>query len=217
MSGVIETGTSPLEGRTGARLDPIEGAGARSLLPAWYAVYTRHQHEKVTARILSYKGIEVFLPLYTSAHRWKDRTKKLSLPLFPCYLFFRGGLGRQLDILNTPGVYSMVRSGDQAAVIPDLEIEAIRRVIETSAHAEPHPFLKCGDRVRVISGPLTGVEGILVRKRDLFRLVLSVDLLHRSIAIEVDVDDVESVGEPAIPADLSKVAGLGTDYRLGVA
>ena len=217
MVGVIDICKLSNEEKTDERFDLGEAARFRGFSPFWYAVYTRHQHEKVTARLLAYKGFEVFLPLYNSAHRWKDRTKKLSLPLFPCYLFLRGGLERQFEILNTPGVYSMVRSGDRTAVIPELEIQAVRRVIETSAKAEPHPFLECGDRVRVRSGPLTGVEGILLRKRDLFRLVLTVDLLHRSIAVEVDVDDVESVRKPGIPTELRKISSIGTEYRLGVA
>jgi transcription antitermination factor NusG len=181
----------------------------------WHAAYTRHQHEKVAARMLAYKGFEVFLPLYEAEHRWRDRTKKLSLPLFPCYLFFRGGLDRQLELLSTPGIYSVVRSGDQFADIPELEIQAVRQVVRTSARAEPYPFLKCGDLVRVISGPLTGVEGILVRKRDQFRLILSVDLLHRSIAVEVDAENVEFVRQREIKPELT-LPSARSDYRLGV-
>ena len=161
--------------------------------PAWHALYTRYQHEKVTARILRDKGFEVFLPLYSASHRWKDRTKQLSLPLFPCYLFIRGGLDRRLDILSTPGAHSLVRSSDRFAVIPEHEIEAVRQVVGVCLRAEPHPFMKCGDRVRVKSGPLAGIEGILFRKKDQFNLILSVELLHRSIAVEVDGAAVEPV------------------------
>src|SRR5207245_1569877 len=118
----------------------------------WHALYTRHQHEKVAARVLEHKGFEIFLPLYTATHRWKDRTKALSLPLFPCYVFLRGGLDRRVDILSAPGVHSLVRLGDQVAVISESEIEVVRRVVESSAQAEPHSFLRCGDRVRVKTG-----------------------------------------------------------------
>ncbi len=177
----------------------VEGSG-RSVwsgeadhAPNWHALYTRHQHEKVTARILAHRGFEIFLPVYSVTHRWKDRMKKLSLPLFPCYVFVRGGLDRRLDILSCPGVHSLVRVGDQIAVIPEQEIQAIHRVVACSVQAEPHPYLKCGDRVCVKAGPLAGVEGILVRKKDQFRLILSVELLHRSIALEVDEALVESV------------------------
>ncbi len=177
-----------VEGSGGA-LWPAEAEG----LTTWHALYTRHQHEKTTARILAHKGFEIFLPVYSATHRWKDRMKKLSLPLFPCYVFVHGGLDRRLDILNTPGVHSLVRVGDQIAVIPEQEIQAIRRVVACSVQAEPYPYLKCGDRVRVVAGPLAGVEGILVRKKDQFRLILSVELLHRSIALEVDEALVEAV------------------------
>ncbi len=157
---------------------------------AWYALYTRHQHEKAVSRMLSSKGFETFLPLYPVAHRWKDRTKQLWLPLFPCYVFLRGGLERQLEIVTTPGVYTLVGS-HRPAVIPPAEIDAVRRVVERTLRVEPHPFLKCGDWVRVKSGPLAGIEGILVRKKNLARLVLSVELLEQSMAVEVDVSMVE--------------------------
>jgi len=164
---------------------------------AWYAIYTRHQHEKAVAQILSNKGLEIFLPLYRVAHRWQDRTKQLSLPLFPCYLFLRGGLDRRLQILTTPGVHTIVGWAGRPAVIPEVEIDAVRRAVESFLRVEPHPFLKCGDWVRVKSGPLQGLEGILVRKKNLFRLVLSVELLGRSVAVEVDACMVERVATPA--------------------
>src|SRR6266403_4642546 len=96
---------------------------------AWHALYTRHQHEKAAAHILSSKGFEVFLPLYWTVHRWKDRDKQLWLPLFPCYVFLRGGLERRLDILTTPGLHGLVLTGGQPAAIPDAEVEAIRRAM----------------------------------------------------------------------------------------
>ena len=160
----------------------------------WWAVYTRHQHEKVVAEMLSAKGFEVFLPLYESTRRWKDRRKVLSLPLFPCYLFVRGGLDRKLQVVTTPGIHMILYRGEHVAVIPDQEIEAIQRAVDGPCRVEPHPFLKCGMRVRVIRGALEGVEGILTRKKNLFRLVLSVDMLAQSVAVEVHADDVEPCG-----------------------
>lgn len=164
---------------------------------SWWALYTRHQHEKVVADILSAKGFEVFLPLYDSIRRWKDRQKLLSVPLFPCYVFIRGEVGRCLQVVNTPGVHMILNQGEHFAVIPENEIQAIRRTVEGPFRMEPHPFLRCGDRVRVICGSLQGVEGILVRKKNQFRLVLSVDMLAKSVAVEIDAADVESVSEPA--------------------
>lgn len=152
---------------------------------AWYAIYARHQHEKTVAQILTSKGFEVLLPLYQSVRRWKDRTKTLSLPLFPCYVFLKGGLERRLDILTTPGIYALVSSAGKPSPIPSFEVEAIRLAIESGASLEPHPFLKCGDLVRVKCGPLAGVQGILVRKKNLYRLILSVEMLGQAAALEV--------------------------------
>jgi transcription antitermination factor NusG len=160
---------------------------------AWYAIYTRHQHEKTVAQILTSKGFEIFLPLYASPHRWSDRTKMVSLPLFPCYVFLKGGLDRRLDLLTTPGIYSLVSCAGQPTTIPPDEMEALRRTAERGMRLEPHPFLKCGDWVRIKSGPLTGVEGILVRKRDAFRLVLSVQMLGKAASVEIDGLLVEKI------------------------
>jgi transcription antitermination factor NusG len=162
---------------------------------AWWALYTRHQHEKVIADMLSAKGFDVFLPLYESTRRWKDRRKVLSLPLFPCYLFLRGGLDRKLQVVSTPGVHTILYRGDKAAIIPDHEIEAIQRAVSGPNRVEPFPFLKCGTRVRVTQGALEGLQGILVRKKNLCRLVLSVDMLAQSVAVEVNMWDIEPCGD----------------------
>ena len=158
----------------------------------WYALYTRHQHEKSVAESIRRTGVETFLPLYSCAHRWADRTKEILLPLFPRYVFVRGGVvGQDLQILRTPGVYDFVRHLGRAAPIPEVEIESVRRLLESSLRIDPHPFLKRGDWVRVKSGPLLGLEGILLRKKNLYRFVLSVDLLQKSVSVEVDATTVE--------------------------
>lgn len=157
----------------------------------WYAVYTRHQHEKAVARTLLGKRFEVFLPLYTTCRRWKDRLARVSLPLFPGYVFLRGGVDRRLDIVSTPGVHFLLSSCGQPAAVAEEEVEAVRRVVDLKLAAEPYPFLRCGDRVRVTAGALAGLEGILTRKKNHLRLVLSVELLEKSIAVEVDGTDVE--------------------------
>ncbi len=168
----------------------------------WWALYTRHQHEKKVADMLLLKGFDVFLPQYDSVRTWKDRKKTISLPLFPCYVFVRGGLDRKLQVVSTPGVHMMLYHGEHIAVIPELEIAAIRRVVEGPYRVEPHPFLKCGDRVRVIRGALEGVEGILTRKKNLFRLVLSVDMLAQAVAVEVNATDVEPVRAQTVAKDV---------------
>src|SRR5579872_3513519 len=122
--------------------DRTEGTNAT----AWWALYTRHQHEKVVADMLSAKGFEVFLPVYESVRRWKDRSKVLSLPLFPCYVFVRGGLNRRLQVVTTPGVHMILSHGENVATIPEDEIQAIRLTVEGHFRVEPYPFLKCGER-----------------------------------------------------------------------
>jgi transcription antitermination factor NusG len=171
----------------------------------WWTLYTRHQHEKTIADMLAAKGFEVFLPLYDSVRRWKDRRKTLSLPLFPCYVFVRGGLDRRLQVVSTPGIHMILTHGDRIATIPETEIEAIRRSVEGHFRVEPHPFLRCGERVRVTRGSLKGVEGILVRKKSLYRLVLSVDMLAQSVGVEIDASDVE----PVAAAGTAAAAGGG--------
>ena len=160
---------------------------------AWYALYTRHQHEKVVASLLSGKGFEVFLPLYSTVHRWKDRDKQLSLPLYPGYVFLHDRLEQKLQILMTPGVHSIVGTAGYPEPIPNFEMEAVKRVIDTSWAVAPHPFLHSGDRVRVTHGPLEGIEGILLRKKNTFRLVLSVEMLRKAVAVEVDTSMVEPI------------------------
>ena len=164
---------------------------------SWWAVYTRHQHEKTAAQMMETKGLDVFLPTYASVRKWKDRSKLLYLPLFPGYVFVQVGNARRLDVLTTPGVHMILSHGDQAATIPEEEIEAIRRTVEGHHRVEPHPFLKCGQRVRVMRGSLSGVEGILARKKNMFRLVLSVQMLAQSVAVEIDASDIEPVNERA--------------------
>lgn len=166
----------------------------------WWALYTRHQHERTVADMLIAKGFEVFLPLYESTRRWRDRKKTISLPLFPCYLFIRGQRDRKLQVVSTPGIHMILHRGDRVATIPEQEIEAIQRAVESCYSTEPHPFLKCGMRVRVWRGALEGVQGILIRKKNLFRLILSVDMLAQSVAVEVNAADIEPFTTDTIAA-----------------
>ncbi len=175
----------------------------------WWAVYTRHQHEKTIAEMLSTKGFEVFLPLYESMHRWKDRKKMISLPLFPCYVFVRGKMDRKLQIVTTPGVHMILHRGDSIATVPDSEIEAIQRAVQGALRVEPHPFLSCGTRVRAVRGALEGVEGILIRKKNVYRLVLSVEMLAQSVCVEIDAWDIE----PVSPVHQNAHAPAGTGQQ----
>jgi transcription antitermination factor NusG len=174
----------------------------------WYVVYTKHQHEKSVAAALEKKDFEVLLPLYRSAHRWKDRMQTIHLPVFPCYVFIRMNLlDRKLAVLQTPGIFWFVGNAGNAAVVPDAEIDAIRKVTDSKALFEPHPFLKSGDRVRIVEGPMAGVEGILTRVKNRYRVVLSVELLQQSLAVEVDVPSLERLKKPAEQVQATRVAG----------
>lgn len=159
----------------------------------WYAVYTKHQHERHVERQFASKGLETFLPLYQEVHHWQDRAQNVQLPLFPCYVFVRMNLQRRLDVLTTRGVFRLVGSGGVASPIPDREIEPLRTVAAGSARVEPHPYLTRGDRVRVRSGPLAGTEGIFVRSKGQCRVVLSVPLLMQAAAVEVEMSLLERI------------------------
>lgn len=174
-------------------MDKIRTSSDSSTQASWFAVYTRHRHEKAVAQLIMGRGLEAFLPLYKAVHRWKDRMKDLSLPLFPNYVFVLANLDHRVTVLSTPGVYDFVRLSGVPAAIPAAEIDAVRCAVERGLNVEPHPLLKSGDRVRVKSGPLEGLEGILVRKKSFYRLVLSVELLMKSISVEVEAYDVERV------------------------
>jgi transcription antitermination factor NusG len=159
----------------------------------WFALTAKHQHEPTVARLLDAKGFEVFQPTYTVVRRWKDRNKVIKLPLFPGYVLFCGGLERRVDVLSTPGVFSIVSFGETAAEISSEEIAAIRRATLNRMAIQPHPFLTVGDRVRVVRGPLVGVTGILQKQKDACRLILSIELLGRSAAVEIDATIVEKI------------------------
>jgi len=191
------------------KTDEIYGCGEAQIGGDWYALYTKHRHEKSIARNLTYKGFETFVPLYKAARDWNDRVKQVYMPLFPCYVFFKGDLGRRLDIVKVPGIFSLVSNGDRPAALLESEIESIRRAAGSGAHLEPHPFLSCGDRVRVKCGTLTGIEGILVRKKSVYRLVLTVEMLGKAAAVEVDAVLIERLNS-AKPAQ--KFAGRFDAY-----
>jgi len=161
---------------------------------SWYALYTRHQHEKSAAEALLRKGHEVFLPLYSVMHRWRDRSKRLSLPLFPSYVFIRTRWDRRLEILDTPGIISIVGCSGRPEIVSEEQIDAVRRIVASPVSVDPYPFLQYGERVIVTDGPLIGMEGILVRKKGISRFVVSLEMLGRSAAVEIDLSSIERVG-----------------------
>lgn len=160
----------------------------------WYAVQTKTSREKFVAEILRGKGYEEFVPLYRSRRRWSDRIKEVELPLFPGYVFCKFDAGRRLPILTTPGVLLIVGHGRAPVPVEDTEIEALRAVVRSRLQAQPWPYLQVGQRVRIEGSPLAGMEGILLELKNSCRIVVSVDLLQRSVAVEVDHNWVRPIG-----------------------
>ncbi len=157
----------------------------------WYALHTASRHEKQVADQIHQQGIDCFLPLYRSVRRWKDRRKELAMVLFPGYVFVQMESQNRLRVLQLPGAVRIVTFNGQPAVLPDEEIESLRTRLSSSGTLEPHPYLSVGRQVRVRSGPLQGLEGIVVRTKERCRIVLSIHLIMRSVAVEVDESDVE--------------------------
>jgi transcription antitermination factor NusG len=157
----------------------------------WYAAYTWTNHEKRVTQQLSERSVEHFLPVYESVRRWKDRRIKLELPLFPSYIFVRLALCERLKVLQLPSIVRLVGFGGQPTALPDNEIQALRA--SGTLPTEPHPYLTVGRRVRVKAGALGGVEGILIRRKNALRVVLSVNLIMKSASVEVDAGDIERI------------------------
>jgi transcription antitermination factor NusG len=168
-------------------------AGRTLAQPRWYAAYTCPRHEKSVAGQLTGRGVEFYLPLYETVSRWKDRRVRLSLPLFPGYVFVRIPLCERLRVLGVPSVVRLVGFTGRPAPLPEEEIESLRNGLST-LRAEPHPFLKAGRRVRIVQGPLQGLEGVLLRRKGRYRLVISLDLIQRSICVDVDADSLQPTG-----------------------
>jgi transcription antitermination factor NusG len=152
----------------------------------WFALRVKSRSEKIVATIARNKGFEEFLPLYQSRRRWSDRFKSVELPLFPGYVFCRLNPEFRLPLLTIPGVLGFVGIGRVPAPIEDTEITAIQTALGAGLLAEPYPFLEVGQRVRLAEGPLAGLEGLLVEVRKQQRIAVSVSLLKRSVAVEID-------------------------------
>jgi transcription termination/antitermination protein NusG len=160
----------------------------------WYAAYTRANHERRVAQELAERDVEHFLPQYQSRRKWKDREVELSLPLFPGYVFVRMALERKLRVLQVPGVACLVSFAGKPAVVPTEEFARIQELLNRKVLATPHPYLNVGRRARVLDGPFAGLEGIVVRRNKRNRLVISLDLIARSIAVELGEANLEPVG-----------------------
>jgi transcription antitermination factor NusG len=172
----------------------VSAIGRQRTATAWYALKTRSRHEKVVARALTERGVACFLPTWRKRSRWSDRVKTVELPLFSTYVFVRlDGLdpAARRSVLSARGAVALVGSGGVPAPVADAEIGALQSLVAAGAPLEPHRFLRRGQRARVCSGPFRGVEGTLVKRDARSKLVISVELFRRAVALTIDAGDVE--------------------------
>jgi len=158
----------------------------------WYALYTCPHREKLVAEQIKRRSFPCFLPVYHSLRRWKDRRKELELALFPGYVFVQMALETKLKVLEIPGAVRLVSFNGQPVALPASVIEMLKNRLSGTRGIEPHPYLRAGRRVRVRNGAMEGLEGIVVRRKDRCRVVFSINLLKRSVAVEVDEADLEA-------------------------
>jgi transcription antitermination factor NusG len=176
----------------------------------WYAIAVKHQHERRIEAALRFKKMETLVPLYRSQSRWSDRTKEIDLPLFSGYVLCRLDMSEDMrerkEVLTTPGVYRLVGFGGTPVAVDDREIAAIQALSEAGRGLRPWPYLRPGDRVRVERGPLRGIEGTLLREGESLRLIVTVDLLQRAMAVEFDAGMLAPAALYKVPAALGKAA-----------
>jgi|SRR5690348_269802 len=177
-------------------MNPLDSAARAPLMmhelhQRWYAVHTRSRHEKAAFRQLRLREIETYLPLYRATHRWRNGDHDVSMPLFPGYTFVRIAMSDRLKVLKVPGVVRLVGFNGVPAPLDDYEIDDVRRALNFGVKAAPHPYLTEGRRVRITAGPLAGHEGILVRKKGVLRVVISIDMIQRSILVDLDARELE--------------------------
>ncbi len=168
----------------------LEYAISRS---SWYAAYTCANHEKRASTHISQRGFECFFPTYSTVRRWSDRRVELEMPLFPGYIFVHLDLCDRLKVLQAPGVARIVGFGGQPVALPDEQINLLRAGLDAGLHFQPHPYLTIGRRVRLKSGPLAGIQGILRRHRGNLRVLISIELIQRALLVDADVADVEEI------------------------
>jgi transcriptional antiterminator RfaH len=183
----------PKNGNMSSRLERSAVAG--TLESQWFAIQTVAKHEKRVTKQLQEKDVDTFLPLLPEIHRWSDRQTKVDVPLFSCYTFVRivPAPEERLPVLTTPGVLSFVGSQREGTPIPEREIENLKKAIKDQSSCELHPFITAGTRVRIRNGALAGVEGILVNQDKNRSLVVSVELLQRSLSVCIEGCDIEAI------------------------
>ena len=169
---------------------PLAGCGSDARSSRWYALYVRSRHEKVVECGLKGKGYTAFSPFYRTKRKRVDRVAEIDIPLFPGYVFCLFDPTKRLPILMTPGIVGVVGPGNRPEPVDDTEIASIRTLALSGRPVQPWPFLRSGQRVRLEAGPLVGAEGIFLRVKDEYHLVVSVTLLQRSVAVTVEKESV---------------------------
>jgi transcription antitermination factor NusG len=167
----------------------------------WFAIRVKSQYEKITAVSLHNKGYEEFAPMYRSRRYWSDRVKELDLPLFPGYIFCRFDPWHRLPVLTSPGIVSIVGLGKSPEPVDDSEIARIQAIVSSGVLACPWPFLRAGQKIAITRGSLRGVEGFLVSSKNQYRLVVSIQLLQRSVAAEIDRDCIQPISSGRLAPD----------------
>ncbi|HEV2299809.1 MAG TPA: UpxY family transcription antiterminator [Candidatus Acidoferrales bacterium] len=162
--------------------------------PRWFAVHTRSRHEKSASEQLRGRQIETFLPIYQSTRRWRNGDHEVQLPLFPGYTFVHIPLKDRLHVLKVPGVVRLVGFNGAPVPLEDQEVEGLRCALVSGIKAAPHPYLTVGRRVRITAGPLNGQHGILVRRKGALRVILSIELIQRSVLIDLSANEIEPAG-----------------------
>ena len=190
-----------------AEVQPPAGVGMSAIAdgPRWYAAYTYPRHEKVVETQLEQKAVDVFLPTFSVISRWKDRRVRTAHPVFPGYVFTRIYLRDRIRVVSTPSVIRIVSFKGMPAPISDQEIEAVR-VCLAGGSIEPHPFIGVGERVNVRSGPFEGISGIVIRRTNQCKLVVSIGLIHQSFALEIRPEDLDKVTSTSFTDDLKPPA-----------
>lgn len=177
---------------------------------SWYAIYTRPRHEKQIEARLRDCGISTFLPVVKEVHRWSDRRKVVELPLFSCYLFVHiiQSAKARVSVLQTDGVIGFVGTHREANPIPEAEIENVQQLLSRNLLLAPYPFLRMGQRVRIRGGSLDGIEGIITSGSGDRKLVISIELIQRSIAVSLEGYDIEAIKTQNSPENAHRYSGI---------
>ena len=201
--------TEPLQ-----RITPVEDTVHSEVL--WYAGYTAARHEKRVAEQFAQRGVEHFLPLYETIHRWNNGRHRVHLPLFPGYIFVRMALKDRLRVLEVPGFVRLVGFNSLPYPLPESDINKMMEALSKGVLAEPYPYLTAGTRVEIENGPLQGMTGILLRRQKQCRVVISVDLIMRSMSVEVEAGDVVPIRKSAFNIGQSPAGGKTTDQQVQI-